>query len=89
MAQTDTKLLTAHVPVPILEKIDLLAARLELSSGLIMKQALPAWIDQQEDHSRLTCEALDDVDTGSVIDHQVVQAWAHSLSTEYPLVVPR
>jgi predicted transcriptional regulator len=54
-----------------------------------MKQALSAWIAQEEERSRLTREALANVDVGSVIDHQVVQAWANSLNTEAPLPVPR
>jgi len=89
MAHTDTKVLTAHVPLPLAEKIDQMAARLERSRGWIMKQALSAWIDQEEERSRLTREALVDVDTGHVIDHQAVQAWADSLSTDTPLPVPR
>ncbi|NNA69888.1 CopG family transcriptional regulator [Pseudomonas gessardii] len=52
-------------------------------------QALSVWIDQEEERSRLTREALDDVDAGRVIDHQAVQAWADSLSTDTPLPGPR
>ena len=89
MAQTETKVLTAHVPLPLAEKVDQMAARLERSRGWIMKQALSAWIDQEEEHNRLTREALADVDAGLVIDHQAVQAWADSLSTDDPLPVPR
>jgi predicted transcriptional regulator len=54
-----------------------------------MKQALSAWIDQEEERNHLTREALADVDAGLVIDHQAVQAWANSLSTDDPLPVPR
>ena len=54
-----------------------------------MKQALSAWINQEEERSRLTREALADVDVGCVIDHQAVQAWANSLETDTPLPVPR
>lgn len=89
MAQTETKVLTAHVPLPLAEKVDQMAARLERSRGWIMKQALSAWIDQEEERSRLTREALADVDAGRLIDHQDVQAWADSLSTDNPLPVPR
>jgi hypothetical protein len=32
---------------------------------------------------------LADVDADRVIDHQVVQAWADSLSTDKPLPAPR
>ncbi|KJS34409.1 MAG: CopG family transcriptional regulator [Rhodospirillaceae bacterium BRH_c57] len=82
MAQTQTKVLTAHVPLPLAEKVDLMAQRLERSRGWIMKQALSAWLDQEEERERLTREALADVDAGRVIDHQAVQAWADSLSTD-------
>lgn len=83
-----TKVLTAHVPLPLAEKVDQMAARLERSRGWIMKQALTAWIDQEEERRRLTIEALADVDDGQVIDHQSVQAWADSLESDKPLPVP-
>ncbi len=54
-----------------------------------MKQAPIGKIDQEEERSRLTREALADVDAGRVIDHQAVQAWADSLGTDKTLDVPR
>ena len=84
-----TKVLTAHVPQPLADKVDQLAARLERSRGWVVKQALSAWIDQEEERRRLTLEALADVDSDQVIDHQVVQAWADSLLTDKPLPAPR
>jgi predicted transcriptional regulator len=84
-----TKVLTAHVPLALAEKVDQLAARQERSRGWIVKQALSAWIDQEEERSRLTREALADVDAGRVIAHQAVQTWADSLSTDRPLPLPR
>ena len=89
MTQAKTKVLTAHVPIQMAEKIDQMASRLERSRGWIVKQALSAWIDQEEERSRLTKEALEDVDAGHVIEHQAVQAWADSLDTDNPLDVPR
>ena len=89
MAQTGTKVLSAHVPLPLAEKVDRMAERLERSRGWIVKQALSAWLDQEEERERLTREALADVDAGRVIDHQAVQAWANSLGTDEPLPVPR
>lgn len=89
MAHAETKVLTAHVPLALAEKVDQVAARIERSRGWIVKQALSAWIDQEEERSRLTREALADVDAGRVIDHQAVQAWADSLDTASPLPVPR
>jgi predicted transcriptional regulator len=85
----NTKVLTAHVPLALAEKVDRMATRLERSRGWIVKQALSAWIAQEEERSRLTREALADVDAGRVISHQSVQAWAASLDTDQPLPVPR
>lgn len=85
----NTKVLTAHVPLPLAEKIDLLAARLERSRGWIVKQALTAWVDQEEERRFLTLEALGDVDAGRVIDHQAVQAWAASLGPDAALPLPQ
>jgi predicted transcriptional regulator len=84
-----TKVFTAHVPLPLAEKVDAIAARMDRSRGWIVKQALTAWIDQEDERTRLTMEALADVDAGRVIDHQAVQAWASSLDTDKPLPVPR
>ena len=89
MSQTDSRVLTAHVPLPLAEKVDMMATRLERSRGWIIKQALAAWISQEEERNRLTQEALADVDAGEVIEHQAVQAWADSLGTSKPLPLPR
>ena len=83
-----TKVLTAHVPLPLAEKLDQISARLERSRGWIVKQALTAWIDQEEEYRRLTLEALADVDANQVVDHQSVSAWADSLNTDNPLPAP-
>jgi len=84
----DTKVLTAHVPLGLAEKVDAMAARLDRSRGWVMKQALAAWVDQEEERHRMTLEALADVDAGRVIDHQAVQDWADSLGTDKPLPSP-
>jgi predicted transcriptional regulator len=88
MSTADTKVVTAHVPRPLADKVDQMAARLERPRGWIVKQALAAWLDQEEERDRLTREALEDVDAGRVIDHQAVQAWAESLGTDEPPAAP-
>ena len=88
MAHAETKVLTAHVPLPLAEKIDQFAVRLDRSRGWIVKQALTDWIDQEEERHRMTLEAMEDVDAGRVIDHQAVRAWADSLGTDTPLPPP-
>lgn len=85
----ETKVLTAHVPRQLADKVDQLAQRLERSRGWVVKQALAAWVDQEEERRRLSLEAMADVDAGRVIGHQAVQAWAESLDDETPLPVPR
>jgi predicted transcriptional regulator len=83
-----TKVLTAHVPLGLADKVDAMAARLDRSRGWVVKQALAAWVDQEEERHRMTLEALDDVDAGRVIDHHDVRAWAESLTTGEPLMPP-
>ncbi len=43
----ETKVVTAHVPLPLAEKVEDLAQRLERSKAWIVKQALAAWVDQE------------------------------------------
>jgi predicted transcriptional regulator len=74
-----TRVFTAHVPLPLAEKVDMLALRLERSRGWIVKQALIAWVDREEEYRRLTLEGLADVDGGRLVDHAAIQAWAESL----------
>lgn len=88
MPQTKTKVLTAHVPLPLAKKVDKIAARLDRSRGWVVKQALAAWVRQEEERERLTLEAMADVDAGLAIEHRAVQAWADSLGTDSPLPAP-
>jgi predicted transcriptional regulator len=85
---SETRVLTAHVPQNLADKVDVMASRLDRSRGWIVKQALAAWIDQEEERHRMTLAALADVDADRVIDHQSIQAWADSLSTDRPLPPP-
>ncbi len=43
-----TKVITTHVPLPLAERIDQLAAQLQRSRGWIMKQALEEWVDRAD-----------------------------------------
>ena len=88
MPNTNTKVVTAHIPIVLIEKVDQLAGRLERSRGWVIKQALSTWVEQEEERRRLTLAALEDVDGQQIIDHQSVQAWADSLDTTNPLPVP-
>jgi predicted transcriptional regulator len=85
----ETKVLTAHVPIELAERVDETAARLERSRAWVVKQALTAWLVQEEERRRLTLEALAEVEDGSVIDHETVEAWAKSLTLANPQSPPR
>jgi predicted transcriptional regulator len=84
-----TKVLTAQVPERLARKVDKLATALDRPRSWIVKQALQDWIDRAEDRHRMTLEALADVDAGRMVDHDAVQTWIRSLSTNAPLKPPR
>ena len=69
----ETRVITAHVPIGLADKVETMAARLERSRGWVMKQALAAWVDQEEERHQLTLIALADVDTGRVIDAAAIK----------------
>jgi hypothetical protein len=54
------------------------------SKDSLKKQALTAWIDQEQDHHFMTHDALADVDASRVTNHQAIQDWADSLSDGDP-----
>lgn len=83
-----TKVITAHVPLLMADKVDQMAAGLE-RSGLGYQTGAFCMACPEEERNRLTLEAMDDVTSGQVINHQAVQARADSLSTDNPLPVPR
>jgi predicted transcriptional regulator len=85
----ETKVVTAHVPTELAAKVDAIAARRDRSRGWIMKQALSAWVEQEEQRYRLTLEALADVDAGRTVDHDDVEKWVESLDSKQPLPMPR
>ena len=85
----DTKRLTAHVPLPLAKKIDDLAARLNRPRAWIVKQALTAWVGEEEERHRLTLAGMADVTAGRVVDQADVEAWAASLATDQPLPIPQ
>ncbi len=85
----DTKVMTAHVPLPLARKIDDLATRLDRPRAWIVKQALAAWVGEEEERHRLTLAGMADVTAGRVVDQADVEAWAASLASDKPLPVPR
>lgn len=79
MAQTEKQIMTIQIPKPIVEKVDEIAVRLERSRNWIVKQAVSEWLAREEEKDKLTREALADVDTGAVVNHSEIMAWAEGL----------
>lgn len=71
-----TRVLTAHVPEELAERVDELAERLERSRGWVVKQALTDWVALEDERRQLTLEALADVDSGRVVEHDSMISWA-------------
>jgi predicted transcriptional regulator len=75
----DTRVVTAHLPADLAEKLDGLSQRLDRPRGWIVKEAIASFISLEEKRHRLTREALDDVDAGRTVEHAEVEAWAKDL----------
>ena len=75
----ETKVLTAHIPLPLASRGDEYAEKLERSRGWIVRQALSDWISQEEEREQLTHAALSSVATGHTVPHDAVTAWAAQL----------
>jgi len=88
MSTTETRVMTAHIPLSLADQVDQLATRLERSRGWIIKQALSSFVEQEEHRYRMTLEGLSDVDSDRTIDHATVEAWVASLDTDAPLSAP-
>lgn len=85
----NTRVVTAHIPVELAEKVDEWAALMDRPRGWIVKQALAEWVALEDERHRLTLEALADVDAGRTVDDETVQAWLDSLETDNPLPMPQ
>ena len=84
----DTRVITAHVPVELAERVDRIATRLDRSRGWIVKQALANWVSWEEEKDRLTLEAIEEVEAGQVVSDEAVLEWIESLDTDSPLPPP-
>jgi len=88
MAVAETRVMTAHVPIPLAEQVDELAAKLDRSRGWVLKQALAAYVEREAERHRQTLEAMAQVDAQKGVSHQDVKAWAASLGTDQPKLLP-
>jgi predicted transcriptional regulator len=78
----ETRVVTAHVPSELAEKLDGLAERLDRPRGWIVKEAIASYIALEEKRHRLTLEAMADVDAGRTLDHEEVERWVLQLGPQ-------
>ncbi|MCK6442757.1 CopG family ribbon-helix-helix protein [Elstera cyanobacteriorum] len=88
MAQSETRVLTAAIPAALADKLAIMAAERDQSPDAIVRQALSAWVEDEEERYRLTLEAIAQADAGLLVDHADVRAWAESLGSDNPLPMP-
>jgi predicted transcriptional regulator len=83
-----TKVMTAHIPSSLADKVNRIAKRTGEAEDSILKKALSEWVKRDEEHL-LTLEGLADVDAGRTIDQRTVEAWLNSLGTDNPKPRPQ
>ena len=71
-----TRVVTAHLPKELAEKLDGLADQLDRPRGWLVKEAVEAYVGLAEERRR---ETLEEVDSGRVVEHAEVEAWAAGL----------
>jgi predicted transcriptional regulator len=77
-----TRVVTAHLPVELAKQLDVLADRLDRPRGWLVKEAIEVYVGLAEERRRETLAALNDVETGRVVEHGDVESWASGLSTK-------
>lgn len=74
-----TRVVTAHLPEELANKLDGLAQQLDRPRGWLVKEALQAYVDLAEERRQETIAALKEIDAGQVVEHEEVETWAAEL----------
>ena len=79
-----TRVVTAHLPKELAEKLDGLADQLDRPRGWLVKEAVEAYVGLAEERDAAAKQddpaaALEEVDSGRVVEHAEVEAWAAGL----------
>ncbi|WHO74771.1 CopG family transcriptional regulator [Rhizobium sp. BT03] len=75
----ETKMLDAHIPLPLAERLDALALDLALPRDEIVTEAVTAWLDQEEHRRIAALRTLAAANTIILVEHDRVIDWADSL----------
>ena len=75
----NTRVVTAHLPGELAEKLDELSEDMDRPRGWLVKEAIQAYVDLADERRRETMAALKEVDSGKLVEHSEVEAWARGL----------
>ena len=75
----ETKMLASHIPLPLSDRLDEIAAHLGLSRDAIVSEAIAAWLDREEERRLLDLRALASANVMFVVETHRVRDWADSL----------
>ncbi|MGO6667579.1 CopG family transcriptional regulator [Rhizobium ruizarguesonis] len=75
----ETKMLDAHIPLPLAERLDALAIDLALPRDEIVTDAITAWIDQEERRRITALRTIAAANAIVLIEHHRAIDWADSL----------
>lgn len=84
----ETKVLTAHVPIELAQKVDSLAENSERSRGWIIKRALTEYVERAELRHAMIQEGLDAVERGETLSNAEATNWLKNLRTVNQLPLP-
>lgn len=72
MTKPEGRVVTAHLPIDLVERMEVVGERLERTKSWIVKEALTEWLADEERRHQLTLESLREVDEGHLLSHEQV-----------------
>lgn len=77
-----TRVVTVHVSGDLAKRLDWLDARLVRPRGLVVKEAIAAYVALEQERYERTLEALAEVDKGETVDPADIEVWATDLGKQ-------
>ena len=75
----ETKMLKAHIPLPLAERLQDVADHLGIEPSAIVSEAVAAWLERQEERRLLDLRSLASANAMFVVETHRVTDWADSL----------
>ncbi|MBB3914016.1 CopG family ribbon-helix-helix protein [Rhizobium fabae] len=75
----ETKVLDAHIPIPLAERLDAMAIDLAQPRDEIVTEAITTWLDREERHRITALRTIAAANTIVLVEHHRVIDWADSL----------